>query len=41
MPSETLIVQTKDIMRRNVVTIDGMATVREAIAEANLTELSP
>jgi CBS domain-containing protein len=27
------IVQAKDIMRRNVVTIDGMATVREAIAK--------
>ncbi|MBW1677153.1 MAG: CBS domain-containing protein [Deltaproteobacteria bacterium] len=33
MPVKTPIVQAKDIMRRNVVTIDGMATVREAIAK--------
>jgi len=33
MPVKTPIVQAQDIMRRNVVTIDGMATVREAIAK--------
>ncbi len=33
MPTETPIVQVKDIMTRNVVTIDGMATVREAVAK--------
>jgi CBS domain-containing protein len=33
MPAETPIVQARDIMRRNVVTIDGMATVREATAK--------
>ncbi len=33
MPVKTPIVQAKDIMRRNVVTIDGMATVREVIAK--------
>jgi CBS domain-containing protein len=27
------IVQAKDVMRRNVVTIDGMATVREAVTK--------
>jgi len=33
MSVKTPIVQAKDIMRRNVVTIDGMATVREAVAK--------
>ena len=33
MPVKTPIVQARDIMRRNVVTIDGMATVREVIAK--------
>ncbi len=33
MSVKTPIVQVKDIMRRNVVTIDGMATVREAVAK--------
>ncbi len=33
MPAKTPIVQAKDIMRRTVVTIDGMATVREVIAK--------
>ena len=33
MKAKPAIVQTKDVMRRNVVTIDGMATVREAIAK--------
>jgi CBS domain-containing protein len=33
MPIETRIVQVKDIMTRNVVTIDGMATVSEAVAK--------
>ncbi len=33
MQVKTPIVQAKDIMRRNVVTIYGMATVREAVAK--------
>ncbi len=33
MSVKTPIVQAKDVMRRNVVAIDGMATVREAIAK--------
>ena len=33
MSVKTPIVKVKDIMRRNVVTIDGMATVREAVAK--------
>lgn len=33
MPVKTPIIQVKDIMTRNVVTIDGMATVREAVAK--------
>ena len=33
MPVKTPIVQAKDIMRQNVVTIDGMATARETIAK--------
>ena len=33
MSVKTSIVQAKDIMRRNVVTIDGMATVREAVTK--------
>jgi len=33
MPTETPIVQVKDVMTRSVVTIDGMATVREAVAK--------
>ena len=31
MSVETSIVQAKDVMRRDVVTIDGMATIREAV----------
>jgi len=31
--TQTTIVRAQDIMRREVVTIDGMATVREAIAK--------
>ena len=33
MPEKTPIVQAKDVMRPNVVSIDGMATVREAVAK--------
>jgi len=33
MPVKTPIIQVKDIMSRNVVTIDGMATIREAVAK--------
>ncbi len=33
MSVKTPIVKVKDIMRRNVVSIDGMATVREAVAK--------
>ncbi len=33
MSVKTSIVQAKDVMRRNVVTIDGMATVREAVTK--------
>ncbi len=33
MSVKTSIVQSKDLMRRNVVTIDGMATVREAVTK--------
>ena len=33
MPEKTPIVQAKDVMRPNVVFIDGMATVREAVAK--------
>ncbi len=33
MSVKTPIVQAKDVMRRNVVAIDGMATVLEAIAK--------
>ena len=33
MPVKTPIVHAKDVMRRNVVAIDGMATVREAVAK--------
>jgi CBS domain-containing protein len=33
MSVKTPIVKVKDIMRRNVVTIDGMATIREAVAK--------
>ena len=36
------ILQAKDVMRRNVVTVDGMATVQEAIAKMrseNVTSL--
>ncbi|MBW1775089.1 MAG: CBS domain-containing protein [Deltaproteobacteria bacterium] len=42
MQVKTPILQSKDVMRRNVVTIDGMATVREAIAKMrseNVTSL--
>ena len=42
MEVKTPILRTKDVMRRNVVTIDGMATVREAIAKMrseNVTSL--
>ncbi len=42
MKAKPAIVQAKDVMRRNVVTIDGMATVREAIAKMrfeNVTSL--
>ena len=31
MSAKATILQAKEVMRRNVVTIDGMATVREAI----------
>ena len=33
MQAKTPILQAKDVMRRNVVAIDGMATVQEAIAK--------
>lgn len=33
MADQKPVVQVKDIMRRDVVTIDGMATVREAVAK--------
>lgn len=33
MQVKTPIIQAKDVMRRNVVAIDGIATVREAIAK--------
>ena len=33
MQAKTPILQAKDVMRRDVVAIDGMATVREAIAK--------
>jgi len=33
MSVETPIVQVRDVMRRGVVTIDGLATVQEAIAK--------
>ena len=33
MSVKTSIVQAKDVMSRNVVTIDGMATVREAVTK--------
>ena len=33
MPDKTSIVQAKDVMRPNVVSIDGMATIREAVAK--------
>ena len=33
MSVKTPIIQAKDIMHRNVVTIDGMATAREAVAK--------
>jgi CBS domain-containing protein len=42
MKAEPEMIQAKDVMRRNVVTIDGMATVREAIAKMrseNVTSL--
>jgi CBS domain-containing protein len=42
MSVKTPIVQAKDVMRQNVVVIDGMATVREAIAKMrseNITAL--
>ncbi len=42
MKAKTEIVQAKDVMRRNVATIDGMATVREAIEKMrseNVTSL--
>ena len=32
MPVQTAIIQVKETMSRNVVTIEGMATVREAVA---------
>ena len=42
MEAKPRIVQAKDVMRRNVVTIEGMATVREAIEKMrseNVTSL--
>ena len=33
MPDQTSVVQAKDIMRPNVVSIDGMATIREAVTK--------
>ena len=33
MPDKTSVVQAKDIMRPNVVSIDGMATIREAVTK--------
>jgi len=42
MKAKPEMIQAKDVMRRNVVTIDGMATVREAIAKMrseNVTSL--
>lgn len=33
MPNKTSIVQAKNVMRSNVVSIDGMATMREAVTK--------